>query len=366
VSVHDDTAELEELNQSGVFDGGWYLERNADVRGTGLPPLLHFHRYGWLEGRHPNRYFDVLWYLEQNPDVAASAAEPLLHYLHDGEREGRKPIWCFDCAWYRSAYGLPPDAVALAHFLTMRGTGHVAPMAQLWSVLHLPPYCNDPDVGDDAFSHYLDDMLHAGREAFPDLGFVSESGLIDPNYYLINGSDVHEAELDPADHFCRYGWREGRKPNIYFDTQWYLQTNPDVARLGINPLVHYVVTGEAEGRRPVPYFDPLWYRETYDIPAGQFALAHFLTHRRSQKYSPTPMFDVAWYVQQHAEEMGTNRDPFAHFLQAGTYRDLDPSATFNAAEYRRRHIGRPSRHFRHLMHPDRDNPLVHLLRTRYR
>jgi hypothetical protein len=60
-------------------------------------------------------------------------------------------------------------------------------------------------------------MLHAGREAFPDLGFVSESGLIDPNYYLINGSDVHEAELDPADHFCRYGWREGRKPNIYFD-----------------------------------------------------------------------------------------------------------------------------------------------------
>ena len=55
------------------------------------------------------------------------------------------------------------------------------------------------------------------------------SGLIDPNYYLINGTDVHEAQLDPAEHFCRYGWRESRKPNIYFDTRWYLQTNPQVA-----------------------------------------------------------------------------------------------------------------------------------------
>jgi hypothetical protein len=172
--------------------------------------------------------------------------------------------------------------------------------------------------------------------------------------------------LDPVDHFCRYGWREGRKPNIYFDTQWYMLTNPDVARLKINPLVHYVVAGEAEGRRPVPYFDPLWYRETYAIPASQFALAHFLTHRRGQKFSPNPAFDIAWYVAQHAEELGTNRDPFAHFLQVGTYRDIDPSPTFDAAAYRKRHIGRPSRQFRHLMHPDRDNPLVHSLRSAYR
>ena len=66
------------------------------------------------------------------------------------------------------------------------------------------------------------------REPFPDPGIVAASGLIDPNYYLINGADVHEARLDPAEHFCRYGWRESRKPNIYFDTRWYLQTNPQV------------------------------------------------------------------------------------------------------------------------------------------
>ena len=42
---------------------------------------------------------------------------PLLHYLRHGDREGRRPIWHFDPAWYRSAYDLPPDALALAHFL---------------------------------------------------------------------------------------------------------------------------------------------------------------------------------------------------------------------------------------------------------
>ena len=67
-------------------------------------------------------------------------------------------------------------------------------MPELWAVLHLPPYRDDPAAGDDPFAHYLDDMLRERREPFPDLGVVAESGLIDPNYYLINGSDVHEAQ----------------------------------------------------------------------------------------------------------------------------------------------------------------------------
>jgi hypothetical protein len=96
------------------------------------------------------------------------------------------------------------------------------------------------------------------------------------------------------------------------------------------------------------------------------ALAHFLLHRRSQMFSPTPLFNVAWYVARHADEVAGNRDPFAHFLQAGTYGDIDPSPAFNSAAYRKRYLGRASRQFRQLMHPDRDNPLVHHLRAEYR
>jgi hypothetical protein len=363
---NDDAAELQQLEVSGLFDTGWYLQQYDDVREASLEPLPHFHRFGWREGRRPNRYFEPSWYLENYPDVRDADMDPLLHYLRHGDHEGRRPTWHFDPAWYRAAYQLAPEAVALAHFLPQRTSGRFAPMPELYAVLHMPAYRDDPAAGEDPFEHYLDDMLREQREAFPDLQVVAPSGLIDPNYYLINGSDVHEAALDPAEHFCRYGWRESRKPNIYFDMHWYLHTNPLVAHLKINPVMHYILVGEAAGRRPVPYFDPSWYRETYAIAPEQNALAHFLVHRRSQGFSPTPQFDVAWYVEQHADELGPNRDPFAHYLQAGTYRDIDPSPTFSAASYRKRHIGRPSRQFRQLMHPDRDNPLVHQLRAEYR
>lgn len=358
--------DLDELAMSGLFDARWYLSRNEDIRDAGVYPLRHFCLYGWREGRQPNQYFDPAWYLDHNPDVQGAGMNPLLHYMRYGDQEGRAPGAHFNPAWYRTVYHLPNDAVTLAHFLTLRSTGCFLPKPEFYAVLHAAPYRDDPDAGEDPFGHYLSDMLRELREPLPDLPVVLDAGLVDQNYYLINGADVHEAGLDPVDHFCRYGWRDGRKPNIYFDTRWYLQTNPEVARMQINPLAHYILEGEAAGRRPVPYFDALWYRATYGIAGGDSALAHFLTHRRSQGFSPTPQFDVKWYVAQHSEELGTNRDPFAHYLQAGTFRDIDPSAQFSAARYRRRFLGRPSRHFRHLMHPDKDNPLVHFLRTQYR
>jgi hypothetical protein len=360
----DARAELEELGASGLFDAAWYLRQNPDVRESGLDPLVHFCRYGWREGRRPNAYFNPIWYLDRNPDVRAAGTNPLLHYAQYGDREGRRPVPHFDPAWYRNAYTI--EANTLTHFLAQRSSGRFAPVPELWAVPHLTRYRDDSAAREDPFARYLDDMAREQREAFPDLDIVAGSALVDANFYLINGADVHEAQLDPIEHYCRYGWREGRRPSIYFDTRWYQQTNPMVERLQINPVVHYVLAGELAGRRPAPYFDPAWYRKTYAIPPGQLALAHFLTHRRSQAFSPTPLFDVAWYLSQHADDVAGNRDPFAHFLQAGTYRDIDPSPAFDAAGYRKRHLGRPSRQFRQCMHPDRENPLVHYLRASYR
>jgi hypothetical protein len=361
-----DPAALEQLDLSGLFDAAWYLTQNPDVRSAGLDALPHFCRNGWREGRKPNPYFDPTWYLDQHPDVGGAGLNPLLHYLRHGDQEGRRPVRHFDPAWYRDAYGVPADAVALAHFLVQRTSGRYAPNPELWSVLHLPPYSDDATAGDDPFLHFFDDRQREASDRLPDLDIVAASGLLDANYYLMNGADVHEAQHDPTEHFCRYGWRELRKPNPYFDPSWYLLTNPSVARLKINPVVHYILVGEAAGRRPVVYFDPSWYRRNHDVPGGQSALAHFLAHRRTQTVSPTPLFDVAWYVGRHADELATHRDPFAHYLQAGTYSDIDPSPAFNAAAYRRRHLGRPTRQFQKLMQPERDNPLVHHLRAEYR
>lgn len=359
VAEEDEVAELE---RSGLFTADWYRERNPDVIEAELDPLLHFVRFGAAEGRWPNPWFDPAWYRANYPDVVAAELNPLLHYLRHGDEEGRQPSPHFAPNWYRAAHRLPKNMPALRHFLDTRLTGRFAPCAALYAVPGLPRYREDPAAGVDPFRHYLDDKEH---EVLPDEALIADSGLVDANYYLLNGSDVHEAHLDPVLHFCRYGWREGRKPNLYFDTAWYCATNPRIERLKLNPLVHYLRDGETAGRRPVPYFDPAWYRETYGVPASQSALAHFLQHRRHQRVSPTPLFDVAWYVSRHGEEIGPNRDPFMHYLHAGTYADIDPSPAFSAADYRQTHLGRRSRSFGQLATPEKDNALVRFLIDSY-
>jgi hypothetical protein len=88
---------------------------------------------------------------------------------------------------------------------------------------------------------------------------------------------------------------------------------------------------------------------------------HYIADALRDGRSPLP--DVA--VIAASGVFDPNRDPFAHFLRAGTYGDRDPSPDFDAAAYRKRVLGRPSRHFRRLLHPERDNPLVHWLGVQY-
>ena len=58
------------------------------------------------------------------------------------------------------------------------------------------------------------------------------SGLFDAAWYQVENPDVRAADLDALLHFCRDGWREGRKPNPYFDPTWYLDQHPDVRTAG--------------------------------------------------------------------------------------------------------------------------------------
>lgn len=333
------------------------------MRAAGIDPLDHFVAHGWREGRRPNPYFDPAWYLAEYPDVREAELNPLLHYVRHGEAERRRPGPHFDPAWYALAEDLPAGTPALRHFLDNRLRRPVAPCAALYAVPHLAAHAGDRRAGRDPVLQHL--ARGAADAAPPDRRLVAESGLLESNHYLIRSADVHEAGVDPVLHFCTHGWRENRNPNPYFDTAWYRDTNPRVDRLGLNPLVHYLAEGEAAGRRPVVYFDPDWYRREYGIGQGS-ALAHYLRHRRSQSVSPTPHFDVAWYVARYGEQIGPDRDPFAHFLYAGTYRDVDPSAAFDGREYRRRVLGRRSRNFPQLLQVGRDNPLIHRLRLDYR
>jgi hypothetical protein len=332
---------------TGLFDARWYLADNEDVRHAKLDPLKHYAAYGAKEKRAPNAYFDPHWY-----------PGSLLHYASEGEAAGLSPSAYFDPAWYRAAYDLPHDASPLADYLRNRGR---LPSAQFYAVRHCEGYAPQ-NRDDDPHARWIQDRAKAGLPIEADSEIIAASGLFDLNLYLINGTDVHSRSLDAIGHFCNFGWREGRFPNLYFDTAWYLATNPDARKLGINPLTHYLLEGERAGRRPVAYFDPVWYRKHYRIPPAQSALAHYLRVRRKQRHSPTPLFDLEHYMAAHGGEVGQNRDPFAHFLHAATYADISPSAAFDALRHRK---PRRSRHFRGLLTPERDNALVHYLLGEY-
>ncbi len=358
------SGESQEISESGLFEGDYYLAVNPDVAKAGLDPFSHFCNFGSHEGRSPNLYFDADWYMQQYPDVISAAMNPLLHYVRHGDHEGRQPTPIFDTQWYRAAYAVEFKQLALAHFLGRRHGGHVLPSPTFYAARYVEPCVTISAKGGDPYADFV--TLAAGiSRNWIEQEVIRNSGLFDPNYYLINGSDLLDVDVDPVSHFQMFGWRERRKPNIYFDPSWYLDTNPEVARLGINPLTHYILEGEAVGRRPVVYFDPLWYRVTYGVPPAETALAHYLARRRDQVTSPNPFFNAAWYAKVHRTEVGLRRDPFAHYLQAGVHRDIQPSADFDARGYRRSHLGRPSRSFRHLMRPERHNPLVHYILRHY-
>lgn len=79
------------IEDSDLFDPGWYLDRYPDVASAGMPPAEHYLAYGATEGRDPSEHFSTNWYLRKYQDVAQSGMNPLLHYLLHGQAEGRKP-----------------------------------------------------------------------------------------------------------------------------------------------------------------------------------------------------------------------------------------------------------------------------------
>lgn len=75
--------------ESGLFDKRFYLYSNPEVAVTGVDPVEHFCRLGWLQGMSPNPDFDMEYYLRKNVDVAEARINPFLHWLKFGQYEGR-------------------------------------------------------------------------------------------------------------------------------------------------------------------------------------------------------------------------------------------------------------------------------------
>jgi len=63
--------------------------------------------------------------------------------------------------------------------------------------------------------------------------------LFDPAFYLRASPDVAAAQMDPLEHYVKYGAREQRQPHPLFEPAHYQASCPE-ARNAPNPLLHFL------------------------------------------------------------------------------------------------------------------------------
>ena len=185
------------------------------------------------------------------------------------------------------------------------------------------------------------------------LQILGHSGLFDAFYYLQSNPDLKTFGTEVLRHYHQHGWREGRKPNAFFDPHWYLSQNRDV--IG-DPLLHYILRGEREGRRPIAWFDPIWYARTYRVPERMAALAHYLLNRHNTSLRPIPEFDPEFYLRSYPDVAKAGLDALEHYMVQGFREARRPFDGFDPLYYRRKH----------LRHSPESNPLLHYLENRDR
>jgi glycosyltransferase involved in cell wall biosynthesis len=166
---------------------------------------------------------------------------------------------------------------------------------------------------------------------------IRRSGLFLSSWYIATRPKAIAKGDDGAEHFCQIGWRQGAKPNPYFDPAFYLTQNQDVAASGVNPLLHYIAFGEAEGRDPCGFFHVTWYRQEYGLGPQESCLRHYLERRLTGQVAPVPGFDAAFYLETHRDVAAGKSDPFEHFLAFGPAEGRDPAPGFDIKYYMKRY-----------------------------
>jgi glycosyltransferase involved in cell wall biosynthesis len=158
-----------------------------------------------------------------------------------------------------------------------------------------------------------------GADDEPLLARVAE-GFLDPEWYRARYPDIATSDLDPLQHFVRFGAVEKRDPNRFFDSAWYVEHYPDVAASDFIPLLHYVQSGVGEQRNPHPRFDAAWYVDQHPDAAANPLLYH---HRvgMARGYKTEKPIDIADYLPSESPALKVPRGVFADVVivvQRGT------------------------------------------------
>ena len=153
--------------------------------------------------------------------------------------------------------------------------------------------CQDGAAGrmQDADDSVVLEVQPACADCLPEPFYLfPPTALFDEAFYLMHNPDVAAVGMDLWQHYCEYGWQEGRDPSAHFSTRYYIDNNRDVAAAGHNPLLHYATHGWREGRDPSTSFSVATY--LHDHPnvaaAGYDPLLHYMKHGHAEGVPSAP------------------------------------------------------------------------------
>lgn len=190
--------------------------------------------------------------------------------------------------------------------------------------------------GADALAHYRSSGWKEGRDPNP---------FFDTDVYVgAHRAEIAKSGMSPLDYFHNVGWKLGDDPSPNFDTKAYLIHNPDIAAAGVDPLAHFLQFGQAEGRQAyaamgagklVGGFDAEYYAShNPDVAAaGVDLLWHFNTFGWHEGRNPNAYFDTAGYLAHYSDVAASGVNPLWHYENFGWKEGRDPSAAFDTNGY---------------------------------
>lgn len=238
------------IKESGFIDEEFYRTKYS-VKNS----IDHYLRVGVYSDLQPNLFFEPKFYLksfDKKLDMPAS-----YHFLKHGFKEMRfiskreEDIFNiifeeneFDFAKFSNKFGPFIDENSMILFF-LRNNDLIKELNYCYNSIKAASefFLNDSvDENNEPVSSKTDEKLNE------EIHIVRTSGLFDVSYYLGSYRDVHKTGQDPVEHFCKFGWQEGRNPNSNFNVNYYKEKYPDIPLSGMNPFVHWLQYGRREGR----------------------------------------------------------------------------------------------------------------------
>jgi O-antigen biosynthesis protein len=152
-----------EISPHPLFDPIYYINNNPDVAQSGVNPLAHFLKDGYLERRNPHPLFDIPFYMEQFDEYSSTRSNPLAHYILCGWREGKDPHPLFDSSFYVEKNPDIKDQCPLEHFVVRGASENRDPHPLFSTAYYRKKYEQHLEGGQNPLIHYL----HTGAK----LGF---------------------------------------------------------------------------------------------------------------------------------------------------------------------------------------------------